>query len=552
MPNYINDLKDNLTFALANVALRNEILADVNKYAPEAISDAELVQIYQFVLFIISKSHVKSHLETMSQDGGKIISRSTKDADYPKSPPLPRSLLIRRDEQHIRVGFVENSKTTNGKKSDLKLKRSVTTVSRILDVTPGMITRVVPLTTKSYTLGQALPAYTTIPRTRPSTFEEATAIKERKQKIVELANANAIKKADAWRTALRHIHTAQKTGLNALVCDTYTKKTGMQAVRTIEPWTSTNLFTIRPLMATWSPEFVEGFVYDTVIKLLTQIYRMHNELQIVHGDIFPETIGFTINNNTKPKLKFKDFENSATFAELSGKYPVSRSAFCSPKVVEFNLFAQEGIRSDTLCAQFSAPMSGGGYDASFARESFETSVMLHGIDDPASLYHPDYVHSLRYGTDDDMYSLGITLFALITGCYPTVSGLQGQAYGDLHYLRVQDAYMMYPQYAPLLKGLLSLDRDRRLTAEQALMVFNQIPDPHARATSAETVEVAEIRLPLDDSGSTSTSTGDTVSPPTTSLSVILPSTKTPPLLDSETPPAFKPSAKSAFKLRGGS
>lgn len=546
MPNYIDDLKNNLKFALANVALRREILADVGKYAPDGISDVEVVQIYTFVAYICSKPHVRSLLERMTQEAGKIIARSTKDTDYPNSPPLPRSLVLRKLGDEIRVGFVENSKTATGKNPKLKLKRSVTTVSRILDITPGMVARVVPLTTKSYVLGQAVPAVTT-PRTRLLTAQEAQAIQLRKQQIIAIANATKSEKAYAWQKALQTVRASQQTGLNTLVCDTYIKKNGIQAVRTIEPWCSANLFTIRPLMATWSPEFIEGFVYDTVIKLLTQIDKMHNELQIVHGDINPETIGFMLTGHNKPKIKFKDFENSFAFADLESKLPVSKSAFCSPKVVKFSLYADEGIRNETLHAQFSAPNHGGGF-AVFAQDAFDTLMMLLGIDDPASQYRPEYVNTLRYGPDDDMFSLGITLFVLITGHYPTVSGLQGQAYDQLHYLRVQDAYRMYPQYAPLLKGLLFVDHNRRLNAKQALAVFDKIPDPHVRAEAAESADESVSKYADDrETGSTfiSTSTSDTVSPPTTGFTAIEPAVSSSTTL-SDVPRPFQTSSKSAF------
>lgn len=517
MPNSINDLENNLKFALANVALRQQILDDISQHVSQAsITDAELVQIYEFVLALISapKSILTETLESMPENNTKLIARSTKDKDYPNTKPLPRSIMFTKEENYVRVGFIENSKTANGKNDNLKLVRSKTTVSRLFDITPGYRARLAPRTTKSYRVGEILPTKTT-PKLGILTLEQKLAIDARREKIKEIANTNA----KSMRRILTIMYTARQLGMSTQLSDSYTHK-GLQAVRTLEPAYFADLFTIFPFMDKWGSEYTEVFIYNTVFNILRQMAKLHDERKSVHTAIFPETIGFVMNSQGGPEVQLKDFEHSDV--PDCTMYPVARSAFCSPKVVVFNRYAQESMRREVLHTEFSTTDQSGEYiHTSFAREILDLNHLIHGVADPSLLY--PFVNELRFDYTDDMFSLGVSLFILITrGHYPTATGLQGKAYDNLNYMRIQDAYRQYPQYAPLLKGMLSLDNSS-FTAAQALEVFKQIPYPMAskpkstdlseELSSFTAGEQSEVSI---DERSASSTTASTVSPPTNS------------------------------------
>jgi serine/threonine protein kinase len=167
---------------------------------------------------------------------------------------------------------------------------------------------------------------------------------------------------------------------------------------------------------------------------------------------------------------------------------VATAPYSSPQVVGFTLAKNKmnkKITFPSLLLYFMAP------NPCFAKELLSSTGIL-----------PDFTPfvakflDLKPDPKDDMFSLGVTIFMTITGCYPTLHTNLDEKVAFEHnkliykYLNIEHALIKYPllkQFEALFNGLIAARREDRLSAESAIILFNRIEAKNQSNTTNKSI-----------------------------------------------------------------
>jgi len=204
--------------------------------------------------------------------------------------------------------------------------------------------------------------------------------------------------------------------------------------------------------------------------ILQDLKKLHLELNVVHNDTKLANMLLFIKDG-RLSARITDFHLSKTAVQIEANncQPVATCTYASSQVVGFVVTTDKKLTYSDLFLDFTTKRAGMADEyryASYGRE------LLYENCGP-ELKRQDF-NDLKCDYKDDMFSLGVSLFMLITGHYPTNKNLSVVAVDNFNYLNVRLAYHKFPQYKELLEGLLEFEREKRFSIEQAINAYNRI------------------------------------------------------------------------------
>jgi hypothetical protein len=215
-------------------------------------------------------------------------------------------------------------------------------------------------------------------------------------------------------------------------------------------------------------------------------FSIYQHKQITKDEYNKKTKELTIkrqnNEITEEEYDGQDFN---LFQDFCNSQPVATAEYASPEVVGFTVETWQKNKADVIFS--------GLYEMFNLRHGTEAemfAVQLLEKEHENNESDKDYT-TLKSDPKDDMFSLGVTLYMLITGHYPCVNPILNEQdsfsiQDDLYiikYLDIDTAASQYPllkKFEPLIRQLLAFNREQRPDATQALELFDNLHTPGQR------------------------------------------------------------------------
>lgn len=445
---YLINLKMLLVDACSSAKVRKHVLDRINNYvfydgknhlSATILTDAQLQKLYQYAAELVQEDGDESIMllnlvpTNFNIDQSDLIvpRKSTFGQTVRNRLEQPRSILFRRTKSGFELWLIPNSKDYAGNPVLPKFHGSYAKVSIEFNITP---------------------------LTKVNTVANATRVVGVENEISSEVNLTK----DMWP-------------IPRAMCQQYinsSKNRRTLVKRTNDPWTPITLFhlILQPNLYQTHPAIqsmdVNQIKHRLITLLLDQIHRMHVILGAIHRDIKPGNILVDLTNDCAVHLvdfNISVYQNSVSF---DSEFPLSTIYYASPQVVGFHLSSG----STSLLYNDIVGKSGDMYTCCvYGRELFDNIVQYTTKEEEFK--------AMLACTSDDMFSLGITLFLLISSCYPTQSHMpNAKPYCNLRFMHVNEFVTAYPNYKCVL-DLLNPNPTERPTIAEFKQNFARIPTP---------------------------------------------------------------------------
>ncbi len=227
------------------------------------------------------------------------------------------------------------------------------------------------------------------------------------------------------------------------------------------------------------PEAKNKILIRLMLDILECMGKTH-AAGIIHNDIKAENILVYLDEKKQLRAKIIDFGLSVDVTgaiRSASTQPVATATHASPEVVAFVKYRMTSITPlrvfyDSLYADF------------FDNRYYGCEKYKQGQPTLTEDQRNKFINN-KCDTKDDMWAVGVTLYTLITGAYPTDNQEFDRQYlsRNLRYMHVDTALAKFPLLAQLkpliLDGLLAPTREGRPDAVAAKETLNQLVRPNA-------------------------------------------------------------------------
>lgn len=484
---------DSLVEAVRNTAIRTKILDVLNNcfvsqyqcgLNNNILTDFQLHNIYTYLLKVLNEPEYLNRLRAlalentseMNKDSMLIFTRSTENGRL-RDQQLIRTVIITRSHDNFKLSMIPSRKACDGTHLLPKFKGHITNVTPQFDITPAHADKLdPPQASKSIDL-----CWADYDKNIPKQVELFSKTLREEECKVSLA-----------------VEIARKMGRQVIFSGTYIhfkkyndpsrgfNRGHRCAVRITEDWAIGTLDTLIKEEISKSNRFLKNdimyatailtdnqqeialakqrIIYRLIEDILYDLVKLHNELNVIHNDIKPENILIYINSVGEMHAWLSDFDMSIYMRDANNKQPAATATYASPQVAGFTIMSDiNSLHYDTLLHDFLLKNKFDKFEyASYGRELF----YLYDATENRSKYiglKPDY--------SDDMFSLGVTLFMLLSGGHYPTETESGRAVGGKNYMLTREFYDLQTEFNDMLQGLLQLERDQRLNARDTLSIY---------------------------------------------------------------------------------
>jgi hypothetical protein len=471
-------LKRSLQQALNNANIRAQILTQMhdsfnamnieNHQNIEILNDEQLINIYNYILsqddsIIKAIFNLAFTTATEHEPIIRFIYERNQSQGATDAKPLIRKTEIMILTNKSRLYLLPGSKASDGSKILPKIKRYLSSITMKFDINPQHINNPSPIAgagaidvIKIKSLQKKINVRERIYIAHKMKYIIDTPIISshyRKDKNDEMKHSIIIRFTDDWIAGiLPQIIEERITNHYKL----FMMDADYKQVKDIDDQSEIN-------------HLQERIILNLIGDMFFDILMLHNTIKAVHGNLSVDKILIYFDKSKRMHARLSDFTSIIFADKITEEYcqPRVTAMYASPEVVEFAKKTNQKLKKSESLPCVAEKKSNNYKCLSFGCELLDNNWNL--------VKNKEIYKSFKSDYKNDMFSLGVVIFILITNHYPTNIN-QSSLEGQYAYMQIQEAYINYPQYKELLEGLLKFDANDRFNIEDALQAYQKIPN----------------------------------------------------------------------------